>query len=264
MASGHRKRKAALTRLYTLNPAGLTNQSTADIGNSTNQDNIVNIANYSGQGYVPSFSAGAAGLLSDAVSNADGAWTSAGLTGETTNAGAYVTSSLTATGLTAAGKHYFFPAVGGTQTNLSSSGAPNSPIIIYTIDGPQSDYVPYYLGGTTATGSVKLGSAITGAGAPTHLVVYVGGQLTTGDQIRLLNAAGTTVLSASGASPVFALGAALATASAAELVSNSGKKVMLIPTGSVLSGLIVEFSSSAKTSTTPVNGAFVVISSGSY
>jgi len=55
-------------------------------------------------------------------------------------------------------------------------------------------------------------------------------------------------------------------ASAAELSSALYRKVFLIPTASIATagGMIVEFSSSAKTSTTQVDGVFIAIGSGSY
>jgi hypothetical protein len=262
MASGHRKRKAALLYTEVLSPAGYTNIAEADRGNGSNQTNLLNIAQYSANGYTPTFTAGSTTLLSDSVSNADGAWTAAGLTGETTNVGAFaINAQLTASGFLDGGKHYSFPPVGSAQLNYSSSGAPNSPIIIYSNDGPQSEFVPYYLGGTAATASIKLGAQITGSGAPKYLYAYVGGELASGDIIRFLDVTGT-VLQMSGVSPVSAQ-TSIATASAAELTANGGKKIMMFRTGSFTSGLIVEYSSSAKTSTTPVAGIWVVISSGS-
>ena len=43
MASGHRKRKAAILRTYVLNPAGVTNASEADRGITANQNNLLNL-----------------------------------------------------------------------------------------------------------------------------------------------------------------------------------------------------------------------------
>jgi len=277
MASGHRKRKAAALRIEVLNPAGLTNVSEADRGNTTNQNNLMNISFYSRDGVTPTFTNASTTLLSNAISNADGAFTLAGLptgsftlSGETTTTGAFVSSSLSGTigilGGTST-KHYYFPAVGAAETNLSSSNAPSAPIIIYSGEGPQASYVPFYLGGTAATASIRLGSQITGAGAPTHISVYVGGQLATGDQIRLLHVTGAVLDGqfATGSNTTFSSPASnIATASAAQLSSNLYRKAFLIPTGGVANGMIVEFSSSAKTSTTPVAGVFIAIGSGSY
>ena len=268
MASGHRKRKAAALRIEVLNPAGLTNVSEADRGNTTNQNNLMNISFYSRDGVTPTFTNASTTLLSNAISNADGAFTLAGLTGETTNVGAFVSSSLSgAIGILGgtSTKHYYFPAVGAAGTDLSSSNAPSAPIIIYSGEGPQASYVPFYLGGTAATASIRLGSQITGAGSPTHISVYVGGQLATGDQIRLLNAAGTVLASqfATGSDTTFSVKAnATATASAVQLTNNLYRKAFLVETGAVANGMVVEFSSSAKTSTTPVAGVFIAI--GSY
>jgi len=268
MASGHRKRKAAALRIDVLNPAGLTNVSEADRGNTTNQNNLMNIAIYSRDGVTPTFTNASTTLLSNAISNADGAFTKAGLTGEVTNAGTFISSSLSgAIGITATAKHYYFPAVGAAGTNLSSSNAPSAPIIIYSGEGPQASYVPFYLGGTAATASIRLGSQITGAGVPTHISVYVGGELATGDQIRLLNAAGTVLASqfATGSDTTFSVKAnTTATASAVQLTNNLYRKAFLVETGAVANGMIVEFSSSAKTSTTPVAGVFIAIGSSSY
>jgi hypothetical protein len=265
MASGHRKRKAAALRIEVLNPAGLTNVSEADRGVTTNQNNLINIATYSRDGVTPTFTAASTTLLSDAVSNADGAWTKAGLTGETTNAGVFVATSMSgAVGILSSGtKHYYFPAVGGVGTSLSVAG----PAIVYSGEGPQASYVPYYLGGTTATGSIFFDSKITGSGTHTHVLVYVGGELASGDQIRLVTPLGAILNAkvATGSNTSFSTVVTNgATASASELSSALYRKAFAFQTSSVSSGFIVEFSSSAKTSTTPVAGVFVAISSGSY
>ena len=249
MASGHRKRKAALIRSEVLTPAGYTNVSEADRGNTTRQNNLVDLGAYSANGYSPDFTNGGIGLLSDAISNVDGVYTLLGGTGETTNA-----ANL---GITSATKHYFMPLVGGTQVDASSSGAPVTTAIVYSNDGPRASYVPYYLGGTAQTASIKFGSAITGTGSPTGVKITIFGELTSGDQIRVLT--GSTVLKVSGVSPPFAFGG-LGTASAAQIAP---LKTFVIPTASIPSGFILEFSSSAKTSTTPVKG-FVVVASASY
>ena len=273
MASGHRKRKAAALRIEVLNPAGLTNLPASEAGNTTNINNLINIATYSRDGVTPTFTAASTTALSNAISNADGAWTKAGLTGEVTNAGAFDGTSMSgAVGHTATAKHYYFPAVGSSGTDLSSSNSPSAPVIIYSGEGPQASYVPYYLGGTTATASIRFGSQITGSGVPTHVVVYVGGELSSNDKIRILKASdGTSLFNAKimTGSDVAVPGAAVltsTTASAFELSSALYRKAFLIQTGAIgaANGMIVEFSSSAKTSTTPVAGVFVVISSGSY
>jgi len=270
MASGHRKRKAAAVYNNVLHPAGYTNVSEVDRGVAANQAALVNTALYGKAGTSPTFTAASATQLSDAVSNADGAWTYAGLSGEVTNVGAFLSSSLSgAVGLSSAAKHYYFPLVGAVQTDCSKSNAPVSPVIIYSNDGPQSAYVPYYLGGTTATASIKFGAAITGAGTPSHLVVYVAGQMTSGDQIRLIKPSDASVFAskvATGSNTSFGPTGSVATASATDLSSALYRKAFLIATGTIntAGGIIVEFSSSAKESHTPVAGVFVVLSSGSY
>jgi len=271
MASGHRKRKAAALRIEVLNPAGLTNVSEADRGNTTNQNNLINIATYSRDGVAPTFTAASTTLLSNAVSNADSAWTKAGLTGETTNAGVFVATSMSgAVGITAATKHYYFPVVGGTRTDLSSSNTPSSPVILYSAEGPQASYVPYYLGGTTSTASIVFGTQVTGTGSPTHVVVYVGGELEASDRIRIMKASdGTLYGTASfmtGANTGTGSNSGTTIVSGSELSANLYRKAFFLTTSSINTarGFVVEFSSSAKTSTTPVAGIFVAISSGSY
>lgn len=269
MASGHRKRKAAAVRANVLTPAGYSNVNEADRGILANQNAIVNSAFYGNGGTSPTFTAASTALLSDAISNTDTAWTYAGLTGETTNAGVFASSSMSGNVgiLTSGTKHYYFPAVGGTQTNLSGANGVSGPVIIYSYDGPQSSYVPYYQGGTAQTASIKFGSQITGSGAHTHVLVYVGGQLATNDQIRLLSTAGTILtgkVSSGSQTTAMVLVTNGCTASAAELISYNYRKAFAIATSSLTTGLIVEFSSSAKTSTTPVAGVFVAVSSGSY
>lgn len=266
----HRRLKKNQIGAEVLVPAGLTKVGNDDVLNTTAIANLQNIALYSRDGATPTFTAASTTLLSNAISNADTAYTKAGLTGETTNVGAFVSSSMSgAIGILSAAKHYYFPFI-GSQTILSGSTAVTPSVIIYSNEGPQSSYVPYYLGGTTTTASIRFGAEITGANNPTHVSVYVGGELASGDQIRILKASDSTVLGsqfATGSNTTFsALVASSATASATELSSALYRKAFLIPTASIASvgGMIVEFSSSAKTSTTPVAGVFVAISSGSY
>lgn len=271
MASGHRKRKAAALRIEVLNPAGLTNVSEADRGVELDQNNLMNIAFYSRDGVTPTFITGSTTQLSDAISNFDGAFTRAGLNGEVTNTGVFLSSSMSSSiGITSVTKHYYFPKI-STVLDLSSSNAPNSPVIVYSADGPQSSYVPFYLGGTVATASIKFGTQITGAGSQTHLVVYVGGQLESGDQIRVVKTSDSTpincrVLTGSDISSSIVLNLA-STASAPELFSSLFRKAFLIPTGNisdVTKGMTLEFCTLSKTSTTPSPGVFVAISSGTY
>lgn len=265
MASGPKKKKAALFRLYVSNPAGYAGSITAaeQIGETANQ---LNLAIYASGGYAPTFTNGSTTLLSDAKSNQDNCFTRAGLTGETTQAalGAFVSSSMSgAIGINSSVKHYYFPKVSSSQVSVSTG----LPIIIYSGDGPRAKYVPYYQGAAISTASILFDSKITGSGAPTHISVYVGGELATGDQIRLMNAAGTilqTKFLTGSDTAASALTATSATASAAQLSAALYRKAFLIPTGNVATGMVVEFSSSAKTSTTPVAGVFIAIGSGSY
>lgn len=271
MASGHRKRKAASLRIEVLNPAGLTNLPESERGNTSNLNNLINISNYASGGVSPTFVPAATGLLSDAVSNADGTYTKAGLTGETTNAGKFVGNTMAgAIGHTAAAKHYYFPAI-GNQTVLSGSSFVMPPVIVYSNEGPQSKYVSRYLGGTTITSSIIFGAQITGANNPSHVVVYVGGELTTNDQIRIRKPTDGTLFTAKilTGSDTSIPGSGITTstsASAAELSANLYRKAFLITASAVntAQGMIIEFSSSANTSTTPVGGVFIAISSGTY
>lgn len=299
MASGRRKRNADALRLYVLEPAGLTNVPNGYAGDTTRQNNLVNLSIYSSGGYSPTFTPGSTTLLSNNVSNADTCWTIAGLTGETTNAslggpghlpvaafptGTFFSSSMSSSiGVFANGtKHYYFPKV-GTQsialngsnvTDLSSSGTPNtgirSPVIIYSYDGPQASFDPTFLGGTTATASIKFGPFITGSGTPSHLVVYVGGRLALGDQIRLL-ASSSAVLDARiikgsevSSSILLPASATPATASSSDLVNNSFRKAFLIPTASVAGGFIVQYCSATSAASSLSAGVFVAVSSGTY
>lgn len=284
MASGHKKRKAAALRLDVLNPAGLTNLPESERGNKTNLDNLMNISFYSRDGVEPTFTAGSTKLLTN--SNVDGAFSLAGLTGEVAAAsaggpgystaltGTFFSSSMSSSiGIFTTGtKHYYFPAF-GQNAPLSGATAVNPPVIIYTPDGPQAKYVPYYQGGSVATASITFGTEITGfkVSDTTHLVVYVGGQLSNGDQIRIVKPSDGTLFSSrflvgSEVSSSHIL-AATTTASAAQLSSNLYRKAFLIPTSSIgdsTKGLRIEFCSLNRSSTTPVAGVFVVISSGSY
>lgn len=273
MASGHRKRKADALRIEVLNPIGLTNLPESERGNTTNLNNLMNIAFYSRDGAAPTFTAGSTTTLSDKISNADGAFTKAGLNGETTNAGAFVVSSMSgAIGLLSNNvttKHYYFPAI-GSQTDLSSSGV-TGPVIIYSPEGPQAGYVPYYFGGTTTTSSIKFGVQITGSGTPSHVVIYIGGHLSANDVIEIRKASDNTIFGGrvmTGSDTV--IGSSLvvngATASASDLSNALYRKAIFVPTSSFAAaqGMIIDLSSSAKTSTTPVAGVFVVVSSGSY
>lgn len=264
----HRRLKKNQIGAKVLQPAGLTNVGNGDVLTPDNIANLQNMALYAGNGLSPVFTAGQTGLLSDATSNADGAWTSAGLTGETTNAGALNNGVFTKVGITAATPHYYFPVI-GSQTVLSGATSLTGAVMLYSIDGPLSNYVPYYQGGTATTASFKFGNAITGAGnlSPTHVAVYIGGQLAENDKIRILGASTQTVLNASGGFPSSITTNLAASASYTELGGASGgKKVFFIPTSSIATagGMIVEFSSSAKTSLTPRDGVWIAISTGSF
>ena len=262
----HRRLKKNQIGAYVLQPQGLTNVGSGDLTSVDALANLQNIALYSKNGITPTFIAGSTTLLSDATSNSDGAWTSAGLTGETTNAGA-VNTALTKVGVTAGTPHYYFPATG--TTTLSGSTSITGATMLYSIDGPQSNYVPFYQGGTNTTSSIRFGNAITGAGqlSPTHVAVYIGGQLAENDRIRFVGAETGLVLNSSGAFPSYGTKVTSATASYSDLGgATGGKKVFFIPTASIgtAGGMIVQFCSSAKTSTTQRDGFWVALSTGAF
>lgn len=156
MASGHRKRKAAIVRLYTLNPAGVTNVPASEAGNTNNQNNLFNLGVYASGGYAPTFTQGQATTLSDAISNADGVWSGTGV-----NGASGVSGGETTFGIPSTTKHYSMPVVG--TANAAYAGI-TSPVIVYSKDGPQASYSPYYISdGVNGTASISFNTTITGA-----------------------------------------------------------------------------------------------------
>jgi hypothetical protein len=170
MASGHRKRKADLLRSYVF-PNGMTNTSEADRGNTTNQNNLINLAVYASGGYSPTFTQGQATTLSDAISNTDGAWSGTGV-----NGASGVSGGETTFGIPSTTKHYSMPVPGtanAAYTSISSS------VIVYSKDGPQASYSPYYISnGVNGTASISFNNTITGAaGTFSKLKIIVGGAI---------------------------------------------------------------------------------------
>jgi len=171
MASGHKKRKADAVRAYVLNPAGLTNVAEADRGVKIDQDNLVNLAFYASGGYSPTFTQGGDTRLSDAISNADGVWSVTGV-----NGASGVSGGETTFGIATNTKHYSMPVPG--TANAAYNGI-TSPAIVYSKDGPQASYAPYYISdGINGTASISFNNTITGAaGNFPKLKIILAGQV---------------------------------------------------------------------------------------
>lgn len=171
MASGHKKRKAAAVRLYVLNAITESNSSESDRGNTTNQSNLVNLAFFASGGYSPTFTQGSDTRLSDAISNADGVWSGTGV-----NGAAGVSGGETTFGIASNTKHYSMPVPG--TANAAYTGI-TSPVIVYSKDGPQASYSPYYISdGVNGTASISFNNTITGAaGGFQKLKIILAGQV---------------------------------------------------------------------------------------
>jgi len=233
-----------------LEPAGLTNVEAGDRTSTSALSNLQNLALYSAGGISPVFANGDADLLSDASSNGDSLYTGVGLTGETTDA--------TALGLTALSKHYFFPsAISNSQTVLS--GTSNDPlktsvgsVIVYTYDQTKAKYVPYYLGGTATTGSIRFGTGLTGSETNVQFVFF--GTGSSGDSIQVRKLSDNSLFTKVGGGN-------------AEITSleNGVYTSFKIAKTSIATetGYLLAYSSSAKTSTTQAVGIACVISASS-
>lgn len=226
---------------YVLQPAGLTNVANGDATTSANITNLQNIALYSKNGISPVFAEGANGLLPDAVSNADGTWTAGSYTGETTNAATV--------GLTGTSTHYSFqPTISNTRTVLSGASDPLKTtvgsVVIYTTEQSRAKYVPVYLGGAATTSSILFGTGLTGS--ETNLVFRYFGAGANGDKLEIRKASDNTVFS--GKEVTF------------DGNSTTGSIILGKAPIGVAGGYSLVYSSSAKTSTTPVTGLCVVIS----
>ena len=249
MASGHKKRKAAAVRLYTLNPIGETNVLESERGNTTNQNNLVNLAFFASGGYSPTFTQGSDTRLSDAISNADGVWSGTGV-----NGAAGVSGGETTFGIASNTKHYSMPVVG--TANAAYTGI-TSPIIIYSKDGPQASFSPYYTtDGVVGTSSISFNTTITGAaGTFPKLKIILAGQVNSSsagsDSVNIFTGAIGSV------STPFATSLAL-TSSTLIYMSASVNTASLLGTTNVLR---VVFSSSAThaSSTTPTAGWWVYV-----
>ena len=277
-----RKAKKNLIGGKVLEPANMTQVAAGDETNSAKNDNLLNVALYSNYGATPTIENASTTLLSDAVSDSDGNFSNAGgsqapwasnqngiKTGET--------SDLEPLGTGKSLYHYSFPRIRGAQTVISQSSGDavigvGDTVIIYTADGPQSNYVNFYFTGSfddannfqpanVGTASIKFGVDITGsaglphAGAGTagtykYLNIYAAGTLyssgdpLTSDMIVVSSAAGQKYFRGSGS-----FNSGTMTLSTASIIK-----------GSTYGGLEIYFSSSADTDSTGYAGAFVYIS----
>lgn len=250
MASGHRKRKAALVRSYVLTPINLTNVPASEAGNTSNQNNLINLALYASGGYTPSFTQGQTGPLSDAISNADGVWSGTGV-----NGASGISGGETTLGVFQYAGHFSMPKVG--TANVAQTGW-YYPIIVYSNDGPRASFSPYYeSNGVNGTASISFSNIITGAaGNFPKLKIIVAGQVNSSsagsDSIRIYTGSATST----------------ATPFAASLVLTSSTLIYMsasVNTASLLPGvndvLRIVFSSSAThaSSTTTTKGWWVYV-----
>ena len=232
-----------------LDPVGLTQVATADLTDTANLANLQDLGLYSYRGWEPSFFDGYRGLLSDAISGGDGNWTLIGtVLGDSTIVGE--TSAEAAGKIASDIDHFWMPAIGtdGGQSDQSYQ------CIVYSYDGPQADYSPYYLSlGNNATASIQFSNKITGAADGNEdLFVMIAGSVNSssagGDKVEVYYKQGVgnwqllIDLTSSNAYAHFAT----------------------VQTASVTTGFKIEYSSSAEqaSSTTGVNG-WVILVSGS-
>lgn len=249
MASGHRKRKAALVRAYAL-PSGVTNISENDRGNTTNQNNLINLALYASGGYTPTFTQGQATTLSDAISNADGVWSGTGV-----NGAAGVSGGETTFGIPATTKHYSMPTVG--VANVGVAGV-TSPVIVYSKDGPQASFSPYYLtNGVVGTASIAFNNTITGAaGTFPKLKIILAGQVNSSsagsDNVNIYT--GSVTSTATKFSSALVL-----TSSTVIYMSASVNTASLLPAGSDFLRIVFSSSATQASSTSLAAGWWVYI-----
>lgn len=242
MASGHKKRKAALVRQYLLNPVGLTNVPESERGIKANQDNLVNVAAFASGGFSPSVRSGSTlSSIGLAALSADG-----------------LASTLTpdATTLTIAAAIsnypdvpvYIMPKVGQPQQTFTPNQAA---FIIYGVDGPESAYSPRYLtSGSAQTASLYFNmSSLPGPVSNIGIHVYgaVNSSSAGSDKLNFYSGSATTT------SSVF---------NNSNLVLTSSTNVSLSASATYLtaSGLRVVFSSSAaQASSTALKGWAVLV-----
>lgn len=213
MASGHRKRKAAILNTYLLEPAGLTNTPEQNKGNPADQNLLMNQALFGQIGYSASFDAGdldqqtvVQGLLSDEVSGKDGVWKLLGYAGETSaNADGFIPSNVLHGYLATTPKDSAGAANEWFISNCSSS------ILLYSSDGPQGGFNKtftnlYQNEISEGENLLKLGTTISGAASGnTKLKIYVAGALPAGSKLTITTGSATPLITyqSSSFSPAF-------------------------------------------------------------
>lgn len=278
----NRKVKRRLIGGKVLEPAGLTQVASGDETNATKNANLVDISLYSTYAvsgdrdtdsgkYGATVTNGETDLLTDAISDADGNFSNAGAAVEapwssSMNDGETTDLANSAFGLV----HYSLPRIRGAETVISGTNAIGATIgqtfIIYTPDGPQSDYVNYYLtssfddaaneqAANTGTGSIHFGIDVTGSAnrmSLTYLNFYIAGNLyaassgtpgTVYDRIGISSSAGTVYFNGSGS---YATGSHTVELGSIRAADGLGLKVF--------------WSSSVDTVSTQHAGAFIYIS----
>ncbi len=174
-----------------LQPAGLTNADSADIGVKTREENLLKLALWSSGGYSPLFTNGARSASIDFSKQQYGAYTSwdnfvlaSGLNGQ------FSGSAFDNV------RHYSLASMAGGTISLdySSSNQPTKTsdggIVVYTANGIQASYNAKYLGGTSRTSTALFGNQLTGS--QTHVQFSVIGQLPTNDVISIVSASSNT------------------------------------------------------------------------
>jgi len=169
-------------------------------------------------------------------------------------------------GLFTNSKHYLFPFSGGTLDISSSAVATPGPYIFYSYDGPQANYVPKYISSSVGVTAILLPSSVTGAGSPTHISIYVGGQIQPTERITFANASNNTLSGRTSAENFATVVTNGVTASGTNLSNANYRKAFIVATASVANGMIVYFEQQFNTSfpTTNYKGFFIAIGSGSY
>lgn len=244
MASGHKKRKAALVRQYLLNPVGLTNVPESERGVKENQDNLVNVAAFASGGFSPSIKNGSTlGSVGLAALSADGLATVL----------VPASTGLTLAGVISAAPNipvYVMPKVGQPQQTFTPN---QSAFVIYGVDGPESAYSPRYLtSGSAQTASLYFNMDSL-EGPVSNIGIYVYGAVNSSsagsDKLNFYSGSATTT------SLVF-------NNSNLVLTSSTNVSLSASATYETASGLRVVFSSSAaQASSTSLKGWAVFVQS---
>ena len=244
MASGHRKRKAALVRGYVLNPAGLTNVPESERGVVANQDNLVNLAAFASGGYSPTITAtstlgtvGSTKLGQDSLFSLLANQLGADLS--------------TLVDMAPDAPVYMMPKVGQAQQAFTPAPV-SSVFVVYSVDGPQSLYSPKYLtSGSEQTASLYFDMTSTGIDSRVKVSFYgaVNSSSVGSDNLRFYTGSATTT------SNLFGNSNFVLTSSTNTFLSVSGAYA-------TASGLRLVFSASAaQVSSTDLKGWVVIVES---